>query len=190
MTALGNQLRNAREKKRFSIQALAQQIDVNKNTLGAYERGERLPDIDVLKNIAVLTETSFVFLVKLRLAEGKRPPMVAKQLEKNRRSDEEPLTALVVAVNAELAKIKEEFNTHVNVALAEPQSDDLIPPDWQADIVQAVTAAKLDPQIVAWFLAVTAERLLAKAPSSRAHSQARTKLDEAVLWLSMHQSRG
>lgn len=68
---IGQRLRALRGK--FSIEELATRIGVNKNTLGAYERGERLPDVDFLAVFASILECSFAELLDARLRSSQSP---------------------------------------------------------------------------------------------------------------------
>jgi len=52
---------------------MAARIGVNKNTLGAYERGQRLPDIEFLARFAQLTGSRFSDLFQARLASSSSP---------------------------------------------------------------------------------------------------------------------
>ncbi|HYW03287.1 MAG TPA: S24 family peptidase [Gammaproteobacteria bacterium] len=67
-TILGDLLR--RERGRVSITDMAARIGVNKNTLGAYERGQRLPDIEFLARFAQVTGGRFFDLFQARLASS------------------------------------------------------------------------------------------------------------------------
>ncbi|MFK5894247.1 MAG: helix-turn-helix transcriptional regulator [Pseudomonadota bacterium] len=69
---LGRSLRDARLLGNFgSIEVFCKLVGVNKNTLGAYERGERLPDVDFLSVFAEKTGKDFFYILKLRLNESK-----------------------------------------------------------------------------------------------------------------------
>lgn len=70
---LGDKLRKTREKDGVNIPDMADRLGVNKNTLGAYERGERLPDIDFLISFANKTSEDFLLLLELRIRESKAP---------------------------------------------------------------------------------------------------------------------
>jgi transcriptional regulator with XRE-family HTH domain len=65
---LGEYLRQCRETTGFSIDVLAEKLGVNKNTLGGYERGERLPEIDYLTRFAGVTDANLDTLMRLRQA--------------------------------------------------------------------------------------------------------------------------
>lgn len=72
----------------MSIPDLAQQLGVNRNTLGAYERAEgALPDADFLAAFARITNTDFDELLRLRQAdsEGKETKYVLDVLDEMRR---------------------------------------------------------------------------------------------------------
>lgn len=70
---LGDKLRDTREKDGVNIPDMATKLNVNKNTLGAYERGERLPDIDFLISFANKTSEDFFLLLELRVRESEAP---------------------------------------------------------------------------------------------------------------------
>lgn len=61
----GAELRQSRGRK--SIDAMASDLGVNKNTLGGYERGDRFPDVDFLAKFAALTGCGFRRLLELRM---------------------------------------------------------------------------------------------------------------------------
>ena len=65
--SLGQELRRARRNAGFTIELLAPKLKVNKNTLGAYERGDNLPDVEFLAVFAQRLEVDFAHLLKLRL---------------------------------------------------------------------------------------------------------------------------
>ena len=67
MSDLGGFLRNARGRR--SIEVMAAEMGVNKNTLGGYERGERLPDVDFLAAFSLRTGESFARLLWARLKD-------------------------------------------------------------------------------------------------------------------------
>jgi phage repressor protein C with HTH and peptisase S24 domain/DNA-binding XRE family transcriptional regulator len=70
---IGDRLRKVREGEQASIDLMADKMDVNKNTLGAYERGERLPDIDYLITFSDKTGDDFLKLLELRLQDSEAP---------------------------------------------------------------------------------------------------------------------
>jgi transcriptional regulator with XRE-family HTH domain len=65
---LGLRLREIRNSNNLgSIGAFSPKLGVDKNTLGGYERGERLPDVDFLAEFASITGADFEELLRLRL---------------------------------------------------------------------------------------------------------------------------
>jgi transcriptional regulator with XRE-family HTH domain len=62
---LGEALRTARGER--SIEALSRDLDVNKNTLGDYERGVRNPEVDFLVRFAAATGADLGRLLGMRL---------------------------------------------------------------------------------------------------------------------------
>ncbi|MDA0262127.1 MAG: helix-turn-helix transcriptional regulator, partial [Proteobacteria bacterium] len=67
--SLGDFMRAARKTRGFSINVLADRLNVAGNTLGAYERGERLPEPDFLAMFATYTGASFATLLWERLKQ-------------------------------------------------------------------------------------------------------------------------
>lgn len=67
---IGEALRRVRG--RLTLDELALRMSVHKNTLGNYERGERLPDIDFLAVFAAATGADLGELLALRLEAGRR----------------------------------------------------------------------------------------------------------------------
>jgi phage repressor protein C with HTH and peptisase S24 domain/DNA-binding XRE family transcriptional regulator len=63
---IGEALRAARADR--SIEALAKALDVNKNTLGDYERGVRHPEVDFLVRFAEVTGADLGRLLAMRVA--------------------------------------------------------------------------------------------------------------------------
>lgn len=78
LVGLGDALRQWRGAR--SIEAMAQLVGVNKNTQGAYERSERLPDLDYLLAFARQTGAPIAELVGLRVAGSAAAPEVAREL--------------------------------------------------------------------------------------------------------------
>ncbi|MEO5573122.1 MAG: LexA family transcriptional regulator [Gammaproteobacteria bacterium] len=76
---LGEFMRVQREARNMGIEAMARCVGVNKNTLGGYERSERLPDIEFLAEFALATDSDFQQLLALRL-NGSKAPAVHKSL--------------------------------------------------------------------------------------------------------------
>ncbi len=72
-TALGDLLRQQRGRQ--SIAVMAGRLNVNKNTLGAYERGQRLPDLEFLARFARVAGTRFRDLLQARLASSQSPAL-------------------------------------------------------------------------------------------------------------------
>lgn len=52
---------------------MADHLGVNKNTLIAYEKGKRLPDVDFLAIFSATTGVNFVHLLRLRLEASSKP---------------------------------------------------------------------------------------------------------------------
>lgn len=67
-TLIGDKLRGMRN--RASIADMADQLGVAPNTLGDYERGKRLPDIDFLIRFAAQTKSDLLELLQLRVADS------------------------------------------------------------------------------------------------------------------------
>lgn len=59
-----------------SIEAFAGVLGVNKNTLGSYERGEALPDIDFLARFSAETGAELAELLRLRIEAAGMDPSV------------------------------------------------------------------------------------------------------------------
>lgn len=70
---LGDELRKVREKTLGSIEIAAKKLGVNKNTIGTYERGRTLPDIDFLMTFAEVTGADFIRLLELRIQQSPSP---------------------------------------------------------------------------------------------------------------------
>jgi transcriptional regulator with XRE-family HTH domain len=52
---LGAQLRAAREAARFTLRSLSSEVGISASTIGAYERGAKVPEADKLAKIAFAT---------------------------------------------------------------------------------------------------------------------------------------
>jgi transcriptional regulator with XRE-family HTH domain len=67
----GSYLRRVRRRAGYAdLRDVAKELGVNRNTVGAYERGERLPDIDYLADFADVMDADLAALIRLRLASG------------------------------------------------------------------------------------------------------------------------
>lgn len=64
---LNAKLREIRESRKFNQTQFGNLIGVNLNTVSAFERGDRLPDIDYLIHLAELTQADLTELIKLRV---------------------------------------------------------------------------------------------------------------------------
>jgi len=65
---LASKLRDIRQFGKFgTLEVFSKKLDVNKNTIGAYERGERLPDVDYLCVFSKNTKSNFFELLISRL---------------------------------------------------------------------------------------------------------------------------
>jgi len=60
---LGNRLRTAREAKRLTQVQVKQYTNIHNKTLSGYEKGVSEPDIETIKTLAKLYETSVDYLV-------------------------------------------------------------------------------------------------------------------------------
>lgn len=60
---IGAQIRVLRKSKHWTIEQLADQVNVSKSTIGMYERGERKPDLETLLKIAYLFNVSLEFFL-------------------------------------------------------------------------------------------------------------------------------
>lgn len=71
---LGAALRQSRERGGFGpISRFCSELGVSYNTLGAYERGDSLPDVDFLALFTQKTGADFMELMRLRLAASDQP---------------------------------------------------------------------------------------------------------------------
>lgn len=75
MSVLGNILREARGER--SIPAMASRLGIHKNTLGMYERGQRVPDVDFLAAFSARTGVSFALLLSQRLRDTRDASIMA-----------------------------------------------------------------------------------------------------------------
>lgn len=64
---LGVKLREIRESKKLNQTQFGELVAVNLNTVSAFERGDRLPDLDYLVHLAELTHADLTELIKLRV---------------------------------------------------------------------------------------------------------------------------
>jgi phage repressor protein C with HTH and peptisase S24 domain len=89
---LGDELRNQRAAVGKSIEAAAALLGVNKNTLGAYELGKQLPDVDFLVKFARFVERDPWHFLRIRVEEA-----MAAQQWSQARDAEEPARPLQLA---------------------------------------------------------------------------------------------
>ncbi len=59
---IGNRIRIIRNSKGFSIEELAHRADISNTHLGAVERGDRSPTVEMLGKIVVALDTTFIEL--------------------------------------------------------------------------------------------------------------------------------
>lgn len=64
---LGIKLREIRESRKLNQTQFGELVGVNLNTVSAFERDDRLPDLDYLINLAELTNADLTELIKLRV---------------------------------------------------------------------------------------------------------------------------
>lgn len=67
---LGKRLKAIRDDHNLSQSDFGQRLGIVINTVGAYERGERLPEVDFLIKLANLFSVDLVELIKLRVMES------------------------------------------------------------------------------------------------------------------------
>jgi len=63
MASFGKRLRECRDMKKFSQQALAKLLNTSYTVIGKYERDEMIPSIEVAKNLAKHLDTTVGYLL-------------------------------------------------------------------------------------------------------------------------------
>lgn len=63
MASFGKRLRECREAKKLSQQALAKELNTSYTVIGKYERDEMTPSIDVARNLARILDTTVGYLL-------------------------------------------------------------------------------------------------------------------------------
>jgi len=71
---LGDLLRTVRGRTQLSIPAMAEKLGIDKNTLGGYEREERLPDFEFLAKFSKLTGHDIQKLIEARMRASEHAP--------------------------------------------------------------------------------------------------------------------
>lgn len=66
MTKFSERLKELRQEKNLSTRALAQAIGVSNSVISKWEKGQRVPSIDNLYNLAVFFGVSSDFLIGLQ----------------------------------------------------------------------------------------------------------------------------
>lgn len=63
MASFGKRLRECRDAKKLSQQALAKKMETSYTVIGKYERDEMVPSIQVAKNLARILDTTVGYLL-------------------------------------------------------------------------------------------------------------------------------
>ncbi|WP_430790576.1 helix-turn-helix domain-containing protein [Virgibacillus flavescens] len=63
MNDLGRRLENLREKHGFYKKDVSSKLGFSENVYGSYERGERTPSIETVKELSILFETTTDYLI-------------------------------------------------------------------------------------------------------------------------------
>ena len=63
MASFGKRLRECRDIKKFSQQALAKEMETSYTVIGKYERDEMIPSIEVAKRLAKILDTTVGYLL-------------------------------------------------------------------------------------------------------------------------------
>lgn len=79
---LGDLLRRIRTERSASIPALAEKLGVDRNTLGAFERGERLPDVEFLDVFSRTTGWDLSQLLRARLSSISGSPQAQEVMKR------------------------------------------------------------------------------------------------------------
>lgn len=101
-----------RQRGRRPVNEMARILNVHPNTLGNYERSERLPDVDFLAAFSVATATPFATLLNLRLKESERAEaqeILAGDASFGGTVDLELLEVVIEAVDEALATAKKKL---------------------------------------------------------------------------------
>ncbi|MEX2356639.1 MAG: helix-turn-helix transcriptional regulator [Thermaerobacterales bacterium] len=103
---LGKRLRTIRERNRFSLYDVERQVGLHFSTIAKYERNERQPGIDVLRDLAAVYKVPVAALITdLDDLENLIP---AEQLARLRLLDERPALADLLRTCAALSDRKVE----------------------------------------------------------------------------------
>ena len=73
---LGETLRKIRMEKELSQQQLAEMIHVDRSTIANWERGKRLPDIDMLMKISDTLMIDISYLITASLNQNNSPNVI------------------------------------------------------------------------------------------------------------------
>lgn len=119
---LGTKLREIRESKKLNQTQLGELVGVNLNTVSAFERGDRLPDLDYLINLAELINADLTELIKLRVeASPSFNPMekspsrtFISHLNRDDYFQELTFRSAAAAANAKNQKEEHEFKLETN----------------------------------------------------------------------------
>lgn len=77
---LGDLLRSIRSRLQLPIPALAEKLGIDRNTLGAYEREERLPDLEFLATFSKVTGWDVGKLVEARMSASVEAPTFLRSM--------------------------------------------------------------------------------------------------------------
>jgi transcriptional regulator with XRE-family HTH domain len=83
---VGARIREHRKAKGLSQVELGQKVGLSQKTITNYERGEREPSLDTLRDLAKALEVPFERLVVLDEGKKSEPPPKSPRVAKNKRS--------------------------------------------------------------------------------------------------------
>jgi transcriptional regulator with XRE-family HTH domain len=81
MSSFGKKMKECREARGLSQNALANELEVHHSSIGKYERDEVKPSVDVVKRVAVVLDTTVGYLLgETQEAATLKDPAMLKRL--------------------------------------------------------------------------------------------------------------
>jgi len=107
MTTFGKRLRNCREDKNMSQNALATELGTYHSVIGRYERDEMIPSIDVAKKMSRILGTTVGYLIgEVEKVDTFRDPIMLKRLQEINALDDKDKQCILYTIDGLLRDAK------------------------------------------------------------------------------------
>lgn len=107
MESFGKRLRECRDAKKLSQQALAKELNTSYTVIGKYERDEMTPSIEVAKNLAKVLDTTVGYLLgETEEVNLLKDPDMLKRLNDIAALPQEDKSHIIYTIDNLLASVK------------------------------------------------------------------------------------